>query len=42
VIIGQDELKMLAIGIDEFFHMAVVEWGLIMAADVRALIVLTR
>lgn len=34
VLIGQDELKTLAIGINEFFHMAVVDWGLIMAAGV--------
>ena len=34
VLIGKDELKTLAIGINEFFHMAVVDWGLIMAAGV--------
>src|SRR6266850_7022810 len=34
VLIGQDELKTLAIGNNEFFHMAVVEWGLILAAGV--------
>ena len=27
VLIGKDELKTLAIGINEFFHMAVVDWG---------------
>lgn len=34
VLIGQDELKTLAIGVNDFFHMAVVDWGLIMAAGV--------
>jgi len=34
VLIGHDELKTLAIGVNEFFHMAVVDWGLIMAAGV--------
>ena len=34
VLIGKDDLKTLAIGINEFFHMAVVDWGLIMAAGV--------
>jgi multiple sugar transport system permease protein len=38
VLIGQDELKTLAIGINEFFHMAVVDWGLIMAAGVMVTI----
>jgi ABC-type glycerol-3-phosphate transport system permease component len=38
VLIGKDELKTLAIGINEFFHMAVVDWGLIMAAGVRVTI----
>ena len=32
--LGKDELKTLAIGINEFFHMAVVDWRLIMAAGV--------
>ena len=27
VLIGKDELKTVAIGINEFFHMAVVDWG---------------
>jgi ABC-type glycerol-3-phosphate transport system permease component len=34
VLIGRDELKTLAIGVNDFFHMAVVDWGLIMAAGV--------
>jgi ABC-type glycerol-3-phosphate transport system permease component len=38
VLIGKDELKTLAIGINEFFHMAVVDWGLIMAAGVMVTI----
>src|SRR5213083_241182 len=38
VLIGQDELKTLAIDINEFFHMAVVDWGLIMAAGVMVTI----
>lgn len=38
VLIGQDELKTLAIGINDFFHMAVVDWGLIMAAGVMVTI----
>src|ERR671922_22941 len=38
VLIGQDELKTLAIGVNEFFHMAVVDWGLIMAAGVMVTI----
>jgi ABC-type glycerol-3-phosphate transport system permease component len=38
VLIGRDELKTLAIGINEFFHMAVVDWGLIMAAGVMVTI----
>src|SRR5256885_1534494 len=38
VLIGRDELKTLAIGINDFFHMAVVDWGLIMAAGVMVTI----
>ena len=38
VLIGKDDLKTLAIGINEFFHMAVVDWGLIMAAGVMVTI----
>src|SRR5262249_57870115 len=38
VLIVQDELKTLAIGINEFFHMAVVDWGLSMAAGVMVTI----
>jgi ABC-type Fe3+ transport system permease subunit len=38
VLIGQDELKTLAIGINEFSHMAVVDWGLIIAAGVMVTI----
>src|SRR4029450_13207216 len=38
VLIGRDDLKTLAIGINEFFHMAVVDWGLIMAAGVMGTI----
>jgi multiple sugar transport system permease protein len=38
VLVGVDELKTLAIGINEFFHMAVVDWGLIMAAGVMVTI----
>jgi multiple sugar transport system permease protein len=38
LLIGKDELKTLAIGINEFFHMAVVDWGLIMAAGVMVTI----
>ena len=38
VLIGKDDLKTLAIGINEFFHMAVVDWGLIMAASVMVTI----
>jgi ABC-type glycerol-3-phosphate transport system permease component len=38
VLIGKDELKTLAIGINDFFHMAVVDWGLIMAAGVMVTI----
>lgn len=38
VLIGKDELKTLAIGVNEFFHMAVVDWGLIMAAGVMVTI----
>jgi multiple sugar transport system permease protein len=38
VLIGQDELKTLAIGVNDFFHMAVVDWGLIMAAGVMVTI----
>lgn len=34
VLIGRDELKTLAVGVNDFFHMAVVDWGLIMAAGV--------
>jgi ABC-type glycerol-3-phosphate transport system permease component len=38
VLVGVDDLKTLAIGINEFFHMAVVDWGLIMAAGVMVTI----
>jgi ABC-type glycerol-3-phosphate transport system permease component len=38
VLIGKDDLKTLAIGINDFFHMAVVDWGLIMAAGVMVTI----
>jgi ABC-type glycerol-3-phosphate transport system permease component len=38
VLIGRDELKTLAIGINDFFHMAAVDWGLIMAAGVMVTI----
>jgi ABC-type glycerol-3-phosphate transport system permease component len=38
VLIDKDELKTLAIGINDFFHMAVVDWGLIMAAGVMVTI----
>ena len=38
VLIGRDELKTLPVGINDFFHMAVVDWGLIMAAGVMVTI----
>lgn len=38
VLIGMDELKTLPVGINDFFHMAVVDWGLIMAAGVMVTI----
>jgi ABC-type glycerol-3-phosphate transport system permease component len=38
VLIGRDDLKTLAIGINDFFNMAVVDWGLIMAAGVMVTI----
>jgi len=38
VLIGVDELKTLPVGINDFFHMAVVDWGLIMAAGVMVTI----
>ena len=34
VLIGMDELKSLLVRTNDFFHMAVVDWGLIMAAGV--------
>lgn len=34
VLISTDRLKTLPVGINDFFHMAVVDWGLIMAAGV--------
>jgi ABC-type glycerol-3-phosphate transport system permease component len=34
VLISVDRLKTLPVGINDFFHMAVVDWGLIMAAGV--------
>ncbi|HEV8675395.1 MAG TPA: carbohydrate ABC transporter permease [Methylomirabilota bacterium] len=38
VLIGVDELKTLPVGVNDFFHMAVVDWGLIMAAGVMVTI----
>jgi multiple sugar transport system permease protein len=34
VLIGRDELKTLPVGINDFFYMALVDWGLVMAAGV--------
>jgi multiple sugar transport system permease protein len=36
VLVGRDELKTLAIGVNHVLHMAVVDWGLVMAAGVMA------
>jgi ABC-type glycerol-3-phosphate transport system permease component len=34
VLTGRDELKTLPVGINDFFYMALVDWGLVMAAGV--------
>lgn len=38
VLTGRDELKTLPVGINDFFHMALVDWGLVMAAGVMVTI----
>jgi ABC-type glycerol-3-phosphate transport system permease component len=32
ILMGQEELKTLPVGVQDFFNMAVIDWGLIMAA----------
>ncbi|MBI3454553.1 MAG: carbohydrate ABC transporter permease [Candidatus Rokubacteria bacterium] len=38
VLTGRDELKTLPVGINDFFHMALIDWGLVMAAGVMVTI----
>ncbi len=38
VLTGRDELKTLPVGINDFFYMALIDWGLVMAAGVMVTI----
>jgi multiple sugar transport system permease protein len=38
VLTGRDELKTLPVGINDFFYMSLIDWGLVMAAGVMVTI----